>query len=234
MKCLVLAFFFMTMKAGAQQNLFNIPSGEITSDGEFFYQHQLNLYRANTPQSKQHFVFGWSDALEVGVNVMNVAITEPKTWSGRNRPLVAMTAQKSWVLDQQFFLNLGTQVGSVIMPRNTGELFTAFNYGLLGYRFANHHSRLIVGAYSTTNEVFLEGPDRAGALFGYEIFLTQRFGLMGDFISGQSRSSASVVGFIYSFSKHLQLCIGALLPNSRNPAQKGIVIELNAFTFEAY
>jgi hypothetical protein len=39
----------------AQQNLFNIPSADITPKGKVFYQHQINLY-SDRFESKGHFV----------------------------------------------------------------------------------------------------------------------------------------------------------------------------------
>ncbi|MFM7853174.1 MAG: hypothetical protein ACKO96_14940, partial [Flammeovirgaceae bacterium] len=39
-----LFIFFCAIASNAQQNLFNIPSGDITRQGKFFYQHQLNIY----------------------------------------------------------------------------------------------------------------------------------------------------------------------------------------------
>jgi hypothetical protein len=51
----------------AQQNLFNIPSGDITPTGEWFYQHQLNFYEVDDLETKSHFVYGIADGWDIGI-----------------------------------------------------------------------------------------------------------------------------------------------------------------------
>lgn len=41
-----------TCALNAQQNLFNIPSGDVTPTGEWFYQHQLNFYEIDDLEKK--------------------------------------------------------------------------------------------------------------------------------------------------------------------------------------
>jgi hypothetical protein len=42
----------------AQQNLFNIPSGDITPQNKIFFQQQININSISKYAAKSHFVYG--------------------------------------------------------------------------------------------------------------------------------------------------------------------------------
>jgi hypothetical protein len=72
-----LALFFTastTCALHAQQNLFNIPSGDITPTGEWFYQHQLNFYEIDDLETKSHFVYGIAEGWDVGINFIDLPL----------------------------------------------------------------------------------------------------------------------------------------------------------------
>ncbi|HNN01109.1 MAG TPA: hypothetical protein PKG67_11665, partial [Turneriella sp.] len=54
--------------AFAQQNLFNVPNGEITKPGHFFTQQQFNLTRSAL-QSNSTLDYGLGDGWEAGLNL---------------------------------------------------------------------------------------------------------------------------------------------------------------------
>ena len=58
----------------AQQNLFNIPSGDITPKNKFFYQHQLNFYAVNELESKSHVVYGVGKGWDLGINFVDLPL----------------------------------------------------------------------------------------------------------------------------------------------------------------
>lgn len=217
----------------AQQNLFNIPSGEVTSEQDVFYQHQLNIYQGESIKSKQHFVYGLGNGFELGVNILDVSLTHFSQSHDQYRPLIMGTVQKAWQVGDKLFLNLGTQMGSRYRSEGAHESFNTYSYSLLTYKF-DGHSRIVSGIFYTNEDSFLNGPENVGYLLGYEWFLTKRFGLMGDHVSGSTASSVSVIGVIYSVTKHFQICAGALIPNRRSFSEPGIVIEFNIFSFNAY
>jgi hypothetical protein len=105
----------------AQQNLFNIPSGDITPKGKFFYQHQLNFYQLDELESKSHIVYGAGKGWDLGVNFVDLPLRFGKGQiisfndSSKRKPLYPLlmfTLQKQVVLKEELlFLNVGTQVG---------------------------------------------------------------------------------------------------------------------------
>ncbi|MCS6822538.1 MAG: hypothetical protein NZ551_11815 [Microscillaceae bacterium] len=231
--------FLQTHSLLAQQNLFNIPSGDITPKRKVFYQHQFNFYRDITFESKSHFVYGLGKGIDVGINLINL-----KFDLGRNRrnlivindlptydpvsPMMLATFQKGFKPHKKFKVNIGTQVGTNIIERGNGNHLGHFTYTLATYEpIKGNHTRIVFGSYFTNNAFVGRGND-FGYMLGYEIPLNKRWYLMGDFISGNHSNSVAVLGGMYNISKNVQLCFGALLPNFNNvDTTEGFVLELN-------
>ena len=246
-RCLAVALTLglMTMAADslrAQQNLFNIPSGDLTPKGKSFYQHQTNFYSPTNTESKNHLVYGLGGGFEAGVNVVNLKVD----WRSRYRnteflavnnadrtvplkPLVQLTGQKFFFLGERFKATIGTQVGfSLVSLGNTRP--THFTYNTWIYE-PKPHTKLVVGSY-VSDRGTVGGGNNVGFMVGFEYPLSKRLLLMGDFISGSNATAVSVAGFNFLATKRLQLCLGALIPNpgSGNPA--GVVFELNLLGFD--
>lgn len=66
---ITILFTFISNVSFAQQNLFNIPSGDIAKSKKFFYQHQLNIY-SNNLESKAHSLFGLGKGWDAGINLV--------------------------------------------------------------------------------------------------------------------------------------------------------------------
>jgi hypothetical protein len=238
--CVALLVLLVASPAQAQQNLFNAPSGTITPKGKIFYQHQINLYDYNYVASKQHFVYGLGRNFEVGVNLLNVSMRpfarQERFFDVNYRdtttafgPIVALTGQKLFKLNERLAASVGTQAGVNLGFNGYAPQFTHFSYGLLTFE-PRHHLRLVAGAYYSDRR-FIGPGNQTGFLFGYEIPINKRFYLMGDFISGRTESSVSVIGGFYNVTDQFQLCLGALVPNPGSPAGMGLVLEVNLFNF---
>lgn len=66
MKIVFLSLFLCcSVVSYGQQNLFNIPSTDLTPKGKFFFQQQINSYSYQSYESKSHFVMGVNQWLEV-------------------------------------------------------------------------------------------------------------------------------------------------------------------------
>jgi hypothetical protein len=224
----------------AQQNLFNIPSATITPAKGFFYQHQLNIYKLDNYASKHHFVYGLGKNWEIGFNIININIVPNRhaTWfpiNTTNReepfsPLGMLTAQKQIDFGELWQLNIGTQVGTNLLRGSLGDRrFTSFNYSLLSYK-THKHWHFMAGAY-VSDEEFMGKGSNVGVIAGFEIPVNSRWLVMGDFISGNTKNSVSVLGFTYNVTPHFQVCLGGLLPNPASKEKYGIVAEINLFNF---
>ncbi len=223
--------FFLT-KSFAQQNLFNIPSGDITPQKKLFYQHQLNFYENNF-DTKSHLVYGIGKNFDIGVNFIfkKNRINPIKMYKNDNNsfgslnPLLVSTVQKKIQLyKNKLQINLGTVLG-LNLTNNIGKIqFANFNYGLLVYNI-NAKSRIVGGTYYSNKNYTGIQNNKFEALVGYEINLYKKFYLMGDWVGGNNDIGEVVVGAMYIANKRIQFCSGVLLPNNFHTT--GLVLELN-------
>ena len=162
MKKIAPVFLIITIaftKTKAQQNLFNIPSGDITPKGKFFYQHQINTYN-NKFESKGHFVYGLGKRWDVGANLVGTGAYFNPDWkpiynndfSQRKAltPTLLATLQKQISIAEKWAVNLGTQSG-INLTGYTEKIQPAyFHYGLLSYQ-SKPGRKLLIGPYVTNN-----------------------------------------------------------------------------------
>lgn len=233
---IVFLFFSLGNEISAQQNLFNIPSGDVTIKNKFFYQHQLNFYDVDQLETKSHLVYGVGRNWDIGLNFIDLPL---RVGSGRilsynddsNRkplyPLLMATVQKEWHFGNKFQFNAGSQIGANIGSDLNNKRLAFMGYTLLKWK-PNGRSFIVGGPYFT-NDVFVGGPPeiRPGYMFGYEFKLTKRWLLMGDFVSGNHKKAQTVIGAGYNLSKRVQIFTGALLRYPNGNLQDGLVIEIN-------
>jgi hypothetical protein len=229
-----LLIIFTITKTKAQQNLFNIPSGDITPKGKFFYQHQINTYH-NKFESKGHFVYGLGKGWDVGANLVGTGAYFNPEWKAIYNndfskgqaltPTLLATLQKQFLISEKWAVNLGTQSG-INLTANSEKIQPAYlHYGLLSYQ-VQPGRKLLIGLYVTNNQYVGSG-NKVGIQMGYEWKVTDKFYLMGDFISGNNESAVLVPGIMYNVSNRVQLCLGYMLPNPNTQKNQAVVFEFN-------
>lgn len=225
----------------AQQNLFNIPSGDITPKNEYFYQHQLNVYN-NKFESKGHFVYGLCKNFDVGINLTGKGAYYNPEWSalynaaqqnGALFPFLLGTIQKQWQINSNLLLNVGSQMGFNISSRVSNKRLGFFHYGLAIFPFMKGKSRIVSGAYFA-NKHYLGRGNHSGFMLGYELKLSKRWYLMGDWISGNNDLSCAVLGLMFNAGKRTQLCAGWQLPNRNSNKPQALVLELNLLGWDLF
>ena len=238
-KILLLSCLFVNIVVG-QQNLFNIPSGDITHEKKIFYQHQFNVY-SDKLESKAHFVYGLKNGWDIGLNVVGKGVYFSPEWrtlyndnplQGAVYPIAMATAQKQFKLSKNVDFNIGTQAGFNFSSKLTNKELNHFSYALGVFHF-NKHSRIVVGCYST-NKMFVGQGNNAGIMLGTELQITDKFYLMADWISGRNDAGATVIGSMYNISKRVQLCGGWLIPNPLTPKPQGFVLEINVLGWDLW
>ncbi len=224
-----------------QQNLFNIPSGDITNSKKIFYQHQLNLY-SDKLESKAHLVYGLGKGWDAGINLVGKGFYFSPEWralhnddpnKGALYPILMGTLQKQFKINEHFAINVGGQGGYNLSNKLANKEINYYLYGIGIYYFMKGKSRIVGGLYQT-NRMFVGNGSTFGAQLGYEINLSKRWYLMGDWISGNNDSSVGVFGGMYNLTKRVQLCAGLLVPNPNTPKPMGIVLELNLLGWDAF
>ena len=238
---LSMSLVLLSAKSYSQQNLFNIPSGDVNEHKKAFYQHQFNVYADNL-ESKAHFVYGLGKGWDAGINVVGKGLYFAPDWRlkhnddptrGALYPVVMATTQKQFNLSKRFDFNVGTQIGYNISNKVSNKKINYFNYGIGIYHFNKSKSRVVGGFYHTSNEFVGQG-NTVGAMLGYEINLSKRWYLMGDWLSGNNDASVAVIGGMYNLTKRLQLCAGLSLPNPNTPKPVGVVLELNILGWNTF
>jgi hypothetical protein len=89
-----------------------------------------------------------------------------------------------------------------------------------------------VGGVYQTNRMYVGEGNIVGLMLGYEIKLSKRWYLMGDWVSGDNNAAVGVVGGIYNLSRRVQLCSGWQIPNPESLKPSGIVFELNVLGWD--
>src|ERR1700761_2259238 len=87
----------------AQQNLFNVPSSDITDTGKVFFQQQFNVNGFTT--SNTTITFGFKHQFECGINLFGVSYDNKKGGFLKNDadlasplgPTVLVNAQKGFI-----------------------------------------------------------------------------------------------------------------------------------------
>lgn len=91
-----------------QQNLFNVPTSDITEKGKVFFQEQMNVVSLRGT-SYTTFTYGLGNNFEMGINVFNVA-THPAHRHSQN-PSFLINSQKGFNISDTHKISIGTQTG---------------------------------------------------------------------------------------------------------------------------
>jgi hypothetical protein len=206
----------------AQQNLFNVPSADITEQGKFFFQQQFNFFTAATGSSNTTLDYGLGDQLEIGINLFNVDM-QPTDGTFQN-PHVLLNFQKGFALSENYKVSFGTQTGiTPPLHRQTVEM-PSFSY-LHSALDLKHLGKYYLGSYYT-NRAYA-GKNEFGFMTGMEYPLFEKkLHLMGDFISGDTEISVAVLGLVVFLPREWQLSLGAQLPAPSTQNDYAMVFEI--------
>ncbi len=232
-------FLYFSYSVNGQQNLFNIPSGDITPKNKIFFQQQINVNNFQQQSFKSHLVYGLGKGWEVGINALNMNFdwelkptfraSRPPLSSTPFYPVGVVTAQKQWTASDHLSFNLGTQVGTNLSPSIENKRITNFTYGLAQYHL-NDNFKAIAGLYTTDKRLVGSG-NKNGFFVGTEVHLSKKWLFMADHISGNNKNSVSVFGFTYNVNSKFQICGGWQLPNRGSIETQAFVFEINLFNF---
>ena len=213
------------VKCQAQQNLFNVPSAEITRPNEVFFQQQFNL---NTQtQSNTSIAYGVGREYEIGLNFFQLnVVPDSGPDPAPTEPLLLFNAQKGFYLGDHFKLGVGTQIGETVVDRRRDVRMANFNYAVGVGTLGDGKSRLYGGAYQADAAFRGDRGDEFGFMVGYDIpTMIEKVDLVGDYISGTSAISLAVLGAVWDMTENWQLSLGAQLPSPHSGNAYGAVVE---------
>lgn len=120
---------------------------------------------------------------------------------------------------------MGTQSGVNLIGQSEKNQLAFFHYELLSYQIKQGR-KFLIGPYVTNNQYVGSG-NIIGIQIGYEWKVTDKFYLMGDFISGNNESYVLVPSIMYDVSNRVQLCLGYMLPNPNTQKNQAVVFQFD-------
>lgn len=227
----------------AQQNLFNVPSSDITIKGKPFFQQQLNFVNDGNLLLNSTFCYGLGNDFEIGVNVLGVFMnfnnpgSALETNSDNSNPPVypffTINAQKEWGLNKTFKLAIGTQTGLSV-----GGHFGTYDYLNVVTAIPSLHLKLITGL-NYGSESFL-GHGELNGIFPYEYIpfglqvgleqelIKEKLLFIAEHISGDHSLGLSALGLGYHLTDHWVLSLGYQYTNNAGNSPNSVIFE---FTF---
>lgn len=205
----------------AQQNLFNVPSADVTAEDELFFQQQMGL-AASVLSSHTTLSYGLGNDFEIGANVFNVDLH-----SGPNEPLFLFNFQKGFSVTKSYKISIGTQIGASVplrVPEKRVSRFANFSY-LSSSLDLENRGKYYLGIYYVNKSY--AGGNAAGLMAGLDYPLMERkVHLMGDFVSGKNAMSVAVLGAVFYMPRNWIFSMGAQLPSPGSKNHYGMVFEL--------
>lgn len=221
----------LTLKA--QQNLFNVPSGDITLKGKVFFQHQVNVN--DIIQNNSTLSVGIGHHSEIGLNLYGFDLQHQlQQWSlvsnktNYEQPLnpqLLLNFQKAFRLNEQFLLSVGTQSGVSLSQRKQEDQLIYFNYLNFVYTSKSEKIKWINSLYFG-DKTYLGKGNNIGYMGGLEYSVNHKLKLSADAIYGNNASSVSVLGPCYYFSPHFALSAGWQRPFKHSHNSQAMVFEL--------
>lgn len=230
----------VAMWAVAQQNLFNVPSSDITIKGKPFFQQQINVPRNGHLLLTSTFSYGLGFNAEVGLNVIGLEIASQNGALGvvsnadPSRPplypFFTINAQKAFVLSPMFKVSIGTQAGFAPGMQNG-----SFSYLNMVTAIPQIHAKVVTGLNHGTdsflgpgdrNPVFSTTYDPVGYQLGLEQELIREILLLQvEHISGSHNLGVSVLGLGVHLSEHWVISAGYQFSSHGNPTPNSLVFE---------
>ncbi len=220
--------------ASAQQNLFNVPSGIITPEGELFFQQQFNLGKLSGT-SNTSTAIGLGNGWEAGLNLLDLYMYDHSaaknaslpTTSVQGNPDLMANVQKGFELTNFWKTAVGTQVGFNPTKNHHNIQFQNFSWWINAFECPGHKEfgKWYLGAYYA-NHAYAGGGNRIGAMIGGEIPIVEdKLSFQFDALLGTNDLSVAVLGAVYTFDSRWQLSLGLQVPSPGSANERGVVIE---------
>ena len=214
----------------AQQNLFNIPSSEITVKNKLFFQQQFNINE--NIQSNTNFCYGLGWNMELGFNIAGLQTNQKFTKLTINNslngeplaPLGLITFQKAFDINRLLTIGLGTQFGTNLSNQKK-HVFADFTYLNSLLNLYKEKLKINFGIFYGDKAVVGEKSE-LGYMYGFETKINKKIHLVADHIAGKTPIGVNVVGFIFFVQPNLPLSFGYQIPNSKTNANTAYVFEL--------
>lgn len=204
MKRIMILTFFISCSAFAQKNLIAVPMADIVAEKKVLIQPSIAA-NEDLMQLGNILTFGFGNNFQGGINVTDVTFNFgpqdeffpiEKVQPGVN-PEVLLNLQKGFKVNSKTWLAIGTLTGANIATEGTN--FSMFNY-LNGQTEIFGKNKVLLGVYHGEETYLVTDEAKFGIIAGLVIPLTQKWSLLGDYISGDNARSYIHSGIKYKLS----------------------------------
>ncbi|MDI1234236.1 MAG: hypothetical protein PSX81_08140 [bacterium] len=229
-RCLLTVLFLTIFGLQAQQNFINVPSSEVTKQGKFFLQQQINFN--GIIQANSTIDYGFGKGFEAGFNILGLNYNEKAKSFFNNdtnfkdpyNPLIAFNALKQFKLSDNSNICIGGQLGANfrngVKTREAGIAYLNFSRkDLFG-----ENSQLVFGLYYNSRHYGGQG-NRLGIWSGLQVPITKKIYGVVESIIGSNAISYTTIAGMYFAKKSLPLTLGLQIPNASRNAYS-IVFEI--------
>lgn len=208
-----MAAIFCSTNAFSQQNLFNVPTGDVVEKGKFFFQEQFNFNDA--AQSSSTFDYGVAEKFEIGLNLLNINVAKfTKEEVSEENALATVNVLYRAFDNGPWALSIGTQAGAVALGPDQRHM-ASFNYFVNHLKTPDEKFSFIVGGY-WANAAFLTWHNQAGAMLGTEIKIVKdKLDFNAEWISGNHGLSGFIPGLVFYPIVDVALSLGVRIPNAQ-------------------
>jgi hypothetical protein len=174
---LLFTAFIAVQSGGAQETIFNVPSGDILDKGKIYSELDFAYSSdASTGVYSPRLVAGIGHKIEIGANLNGIASSGPS-----QATLIPTLKWKAYDGKNGWGVILGDNVFLPIQNRN----YDVGNYVYAEFTKAlERHTRLTFGAFDFTSKVVASG-NKAGGQFGIEQSVGHRVTLAADWFTGK-------------------------------------------------
>lgn len=209
----IFAVLALSFNGLAQQAIFNVPSTDVLQKGGVYMEYDVTFKPNTQPGLKKfssivpRFVFGVGRNIEVGVNFLG------NVQPGSGMKTISPNAK--WRVYNSEKRRISVVVGgSLFFPfSNRAYKFGAYSYAQVSKTFGRSGTRITSGAYYFTKNVVAEKASRGGGQFGIEQPLTERFGLMADWLTGKNSAGYFTPGIYFRPTKRVTGYLGYSIGN---------------------
>lgn len=210
----------MSTASFAQQNFFNVPSGEVANRKQVVLQEQVNM--TTIYESNFMFTTGLAKNFELGMSIFNTSLGGISRGESASigRSEVMINSQYAFLRNSYYSMSWGTITGIKLR----GQEFRSFNYIMNSW---NRYKwlKLAGGIYTTETDV-KRGKFPVGFLGGLDIMLLPTIKLTSDIIVGRDDLSVWVGGFTWQLRKNWSLAAGYQHSSYLANTPRGLVVEL--------
>ena len=192
---LATVIFGSAVFCGAQQTIFNVPTTDVLNRGQVYVEVDASFKTNNQIALRRfssfvpRFVVGVGNNVEIGLNVTG------NVQPGADSTTLWPTAKWKFYESKKKDVALIAGTNLFIPVRNRAYKIGSYSY--LAVSKTINKTRLTVGGYVASKNVFATKAGRAGGQFGFEQTVNKKLTLAADWITGKHSAGYFSFGPIY-------------------------------------